>query len=1009
MSLVHIIASLPPKLYPRVEILMEKVVTKALQPHPAAASPENSRCGGGERELVTTAQFGALYLQSVLILHTHINTHSSEEACHVKSNNARHGTKDNESVSCRRSISGGGRMYTPTVLDQETTGFAPVVLLDFLWWMERRLYVAQLTGSEQRHGRQARFHAVYVPLLRLLGSVVKHPRVEESYRIALGSPTVTMPALERLIAIEVAVSDRDFCDPAAKLAFFKCVTLGRLVDLASSDFSGVSCGLGGVQGVNAGTMLESPNARSIALGKPGNEAEAAELKNVWEACIACLFKESRLCHAAYKRLISQNYWAHAFRDPQSPKARESGNSIDRQRGEEAECRWMHDVHPAWRGGSATSKQLTYSEGVGDEELLDSIIHVLGKLCDLEAILDSIGRRKKAALLMHLKADTKEVQKTTRRKASVFLGAALSLAKETVLVQPGAGASVLVLLAEIAIPAIGASEGREAATSAFRCLWQEYFCHLRPLEPAAVASLARIALMWCEGQGKAEHCAAEDKDCPVVDMLEGLPILAVEMARVWPELARFPSMLCVLHDSLASYAPASWAIYLSSLHRVGRELVQDLQDGNIQLSKINDDPRISETPTSFAARERTDTSKTAKGNTSTRGDTRVPLELLQNGSRDAKKQQCPKRQSNQGCQSETIEDVESRTGTMVSSSRVCEADRNFTEEREAMQGTSGVAHDLLREAAAAMPQTCAELVVGIVDTAAATSSALGRKRSHQALDTIPVRDKRARWEPHASGVSLVSPIKRGDDEALPVVRSDANNGPDPLESSRRVDNTALQPPSPAAWTDWLLEPLYGRVHEEVSLMHSSLEILLNALIRYLGDRKPRGVDVVRSGAASGVRVSNDACAGLAHSWAMSLVVAMLGFAPPLLLRLVEAPCLGATAAAPHLERMGRSLAVLECLKQVYEEDTVFALVRHGVGGRAWLTGVLSYYSIAWHSMSNAHDGCKEMESTLKRKEQALEDAIGFVHGQLADSSPEELRRIPVAIMLQEVDPLLKQYF
>lgn len=1013
LSLAHTVASLTPNFHPRVEFLMEKVVTKALQPNPAATSPENLRCGGDKGELVTTAQFGALYLQSVLILHNHIRTRLAEEACHARSDDAPHATKNNETASGRRSISGGVHAYTPTVLDQETTGFAPIVLLDFLWWMERRLYVAQFTGSKQRRGREARSQAIHVPLLRLLESVVKHPRVEESYRIALGSPTVAMPALERLIAIEVAVSDRDFCDPAAKLAFLKSVTLGRLVNLAPNGFGDLSCGVGGVQGVNARAILGSPNTRSITLGRPGDEAEAAEVKKVWEACISCLFKEPRLRHAAYKRMISQDYWAHAFEDPQSVRARGAGNGADRQRCEEAESRWMHDVHPAWRGGT-TSERLIYPEGVGDEELLDSIIHVLGKLCDLEAVSDLIGRRKKAALLLHGTADTREVQETiTTRKASAFLRVALSLSKEAKLVHAGTGASIVVLLAEIAIPAIGATEGREAATTAFRCLWQEYFSYLRPLEPAAVASLTRIALMWCEGQSKAEHCASEGKkDCPVVDMLEGLPFLAVEMARVWPGLARFPSMLCVLHDTLGSYAPDSWAIYLSSLHRAGRELVQDLADGNIQLSKVSDDSRIGEAPTSLAARERTDTSNTAKGSTSARGDGRVPLEPLQNGSHDAKKRQHPKPQSAQGCQSEGIEANERRAGKVVCPSRVYEAERSLAEERQATEGASRAAHDRLREAAAAMPQSCAELVVGVVNAAGAMWSKPGRKRPHQVLDSIPVKDKRARSEPHAKRAALGSPTKRGNDETLHVVYSNANSGPDPVEACQRVDNTALQSPAPAAWAARLLEPLYGPVHEEAPWMRSSLEVLLNALIKYLGDGKTRGVGVVSNGAASSVSVgvSNGKCMGLARSWAVSLVVAMLGFAPPLFLRLVEAPCLEATAAAPHPEeRMGRSLAVLECLKQVYEEATVFASVQHEVGGGAWLTGILSYYSIAWHSMSDIRDGCKEVESALKPKRHAWEEAVGFVHGQLAHVSPEELRRIPVAIMLQEVDPLLKQYF
>lgn len=977
LSLAHIVASLPPSFHSRVELLMEKLVTKALAHSPGATSLQSPRRRGDNDKLLATAHLGALYLKSVLILHSRIITRATDETYHATSEDGQREAMNNETGECS---------YTPTVLGRETTGCTPAVLLDFLWWMERRLRVAQVTCVEQTCSPDAHARPVYLSLRQLLGSVMEHPLVEGSYKTAVSAARIAMPTVERLLAIETAASDRGLFEPATTLAFLESVTLGRLLEVAAKGCEG-----GGREDVDATAMLGSTSTNLTTLGRPGPEAEASsllvEVSKVWGACVKCLFEEPRLLCAAYRRVLRQSFCPHAFGDLRSGQNHGGGYDADGQGGKGADYRWVNDVHPAWREGGGDSTRLGGQEELGNQQLLDAILHVLRKLCDLQAVSDLTGRRKKGSASLNVKANTSEAAaEIGRRKAAVFLQAALSLAKETQAINTGTEASALVLVAEIAIPAIGATEGREAATTAFRRLWQEYFCHFRPLGPAAVASLSRIAFMWCEEPHNTEGGACEGNSYPGVELLEGLPFLAVEMARVWPRLAGFPSMLCVPGNALGWYAPHGCALYLSSLHRVGREFVHNIADGSLQRSGTESGSWIGEVLLSSTASERTTASKPSNGSASVRGDGRIPLEPLQNGSYDTKKKQESKSQGGRDCQ----------------------AGESQGDDERVTEGAMTAPHDRRREAAAAMPHACAELALDVIDAAATILTITSRKRPREARHAKTVPDKRAKSEVDANRAGLECAVKCGNNTPGAVCTG-TNSGISALEPSR--GDAIFCPPSSAAWTSQLLKPLYGSVDEQVPLVRSPLGILLVALIKSLGNRNTRNVDPVGDGEASSVGLRNDDCEETAHMWAVSLVVAILGFVPSLFLRFLEAPCLQPTAAAPRAEwSMGRSLAVLECLRLVHKEKVVFASVRRKIGTEAWLTGVLSHYSVVWHSISDTRSDATEADLALKPKVRHVwEEVVAFVHKQLGDVPPKEVRRIPVAIMLQDVDPLLKQYF
>lgn len=103
-----------------------------------------------------------------------------------------------------------------------------MILLDFLWWMERRLSIAQTTASEPWDGPHTAEELS--GLLQLLQSVIRHPLIERELKQRFGPRGAVMPTLKRLVAFEVAVSrDTDFCGPSTKRAFLEHVTLGRLM------------------------------------------------------------------------------------------------------------------------------------------------------------------------------------------------------------------------------------------------------------------------------------------------------------------------------------------------------------------------------------------------------------------------------------------------------------------------------------------------------------------------------------------------------------------------------------------------------------------------------------------------------------------------------------------------------------------------------------------------------------------------------------------------------------
>ncbi|CAM9584868.1 unnamed protein product, partial [Laminaria digitata] len=925
LTLAHILASLPPTFHPKVERLLADLVAKALCPRPggSCANPDSrsdaSRCGkpstNEKAGFAATAQVGALYLQSMLLLHEKTRTCAPEEVDESNSPGSRVGPAgqklhngqmpaSSEKQSLERASATGASSEASSSFGKGSVGFAPVILLDFLWWMERRLSIAQRMALEPRGGPHTAEELS--GLLRLLQSVMRHPLIDRELKQTFGARGGAMPPLQRLVAFEVAVSrDTDLCGPSTKRAFLEHVTLGRLVVDPADAAEGSkpsSIGTNEQEGVVSAQRQQ---------GRVGTSNVAVEVKHVWQACAECLLRDSSLRHAAYRRVC---------RDIMSAEPSDV-------------LSWESGTHPSWSDWDARSKV------EGD------------LLCSLEATARLVyNRRKRPAADLDQTGDAHDARihcTSSARGASVLLAEAVDLLKRPGATIGGAASSALVLIAGIAIPAIGASEGRAKAIDSLRVVWEECFCKVRPLKFGAIASLTRMAFTWCGGQSDTRESGGDNQSCPVVQMLEDLPLLAADMVRVWPRLARTLQPVIGIPSSLAGpYAPGGWASHLSNLRNVGKELVLSLAGGGLESA-------------------------------SSRKDGRIPLGPVND--RTIGQREKVKARAKGGGQEGPPEDHQGDRGALE-------------EGAPAITVLADSCEDGLRDASSALPRTCAELILVVIDAAAAGLVEVPPKRSSEAATSVS-NPKRAKMGPTAAGVSARLD-EGGCGESTLLGETHVRDTGSAVKMSR---GNAFRPPPSAAWVVRVLKPLYGSGAGKRIVL--SLRALLEALVNKLTFHR---TCAMRKGGAGAVHSG-----GIAQGLAASLVVAILEYAPPLVAHMTAPTCVASSATPTAMrDRLGRSLAVLDSLRLLLEHVSPRQTDERG----ARLGAVLVNYASALLSMSSmrkeATEGC-DLGTLANGRDWA--GVVAFVHARVRAIAPEELRLMPAALAAQEVDPLLKQYF
>ncbi|CAM9876477.1 unnamed protein product, partial [Ectocarpus sp. 4 AP-2014] len=661
LSLTHSLAGLPTAFYPKVEGFLASLVAKIFL-------SRSNACRGGHVKsavrktagLAATSHVGALYLQSSLLLHEHL---WEKRTADIISEDATAGVLERHSGRVGQRLSGpardvgggGGGGHI------EWVGPAPVALLELCWWMERRLSIelGRSNGSCPSGETPG--------LLRLIQSVMKHPLMERALQRAFGARGSTLPTLERLVALELAAAgETDFVGPSTKLALLESVTLGRLVaDDQAGDAEGFPSD---TLGADEAT-LASPQRRQKGAGR-----SAEEVLDVWKECAACLFGNPSLRDAAYRKVCLGS----------------TASEVGDVRGVSTDPgvrTWESHSHASWRNTG------------------DNGAHVAGNLCSLEATVGSM-----LAAGLEQTGGECEPKKCNQRGASLLFSEALVLLNR---LRAYAASPALVLIAEIAIPAIGATEGRGKAIQSLRLLWKKWFNQVRPFEYGAVQKLMRVALMWYGGRSDASEAAGvEHEDCPVKHMLEDLPILAAEMVRHWTRLSR--TLQPVIGSSPASAGPFArdgWAFHLGNLQRFAKTLVLDLASPT------------AETTSGTVIKEQTG---------------RIPLGPVKNSVQD---------KINRG-EAHAVDVDQGYTAKGHKGGKVPTA--SFP--RGGLD--TGLCQDQLRDASAALPHTSAQVLVGVFHAAAeirrraqlprgaSSSPSVETKRAKTAKGALPGHDSAA---------------------------------------------------------------------------------------------------------------------------------------------------------------------------------------------------------------------------------------------------------------------------
>lgn len=982
MSIAHILAGLPPAFHSRLERALEKLVTTAFQPRSRSGPRDEAdglRAGrravssrGRKANVLATAQASALYLKSTLLLRKDVLTSvsevrrdeswvaSREGAVSSVSSDSRSAGADRRAPEERRSLvtpdSGSIHGEQSNSFVDETVGLAPAALLEFVWWMERRVSIAQSVKLE--HGAGQPPSPEDSGLLRLLRGVVTHP----VYQGALGAISCrrgsTTPRLGRLVALEMAVSgESNFYEASIASNILESVTLGSLI----VNDAGVNlklCDTGGSREIAAERRsAATPSSRATHRLSEAPE----EVRDVWRECVACLFTNSSLRDAAQRKIH------------RGIMTRDAGRQ-GLVGGEERAHSWESDDHPSWNEALSAARGRNDTVGTGEADtLLTSVLGIMTKLCSFEATAGSISRHHGPAACSNGESDTCGTAKASgERKVSILFAEALALVDESEVTGGSAVSPVLVLVAEMVIPFVGMAEGRRKAVDCFHLMWEKRLCKVRPWAYGAVETLARTALLLCGAQRETGGNDQVDQ-CPVLRMLEDLPFLAVEMVRVWPSLARALRPLTGVDPHIVDpHARGGWVTYLGDLHVFGKDLVRYLALGGTNISGLlrvdpNDDAATVSIGPNMASKS------VGAMKARARSDGRSPLRPINKYTQGQRDRGGVNRQDGdpegggklgKGLKPRAVEALRTSATNFI---------REPPISADGLSPLLGTAGDI----ASLLPHTSASLMVDVVK-AAATAMQVSGKRP-------------------APPVAYVSAKKAKTDSC--ALRT---SGGDSVQADVVERSVSSRPPLSSAWSARVLRPLYGPEPGARSL--PPLRILLEALLKSMEDKGVRHVCV--AGVRLGVCIDCDSGTSV-RSLTKSLAVSVLGHAPSLITHFgaMSGPAPSTTAAVPK-EGLERSLAVLECIMQLSKDFPARDADERGVR----LTVVLSHYAAALFRMSSVQkDADRRGGAPALSNARVWTDIIAFVHALVRAAGGKELHDIPAAAAVSDLDPLLKQYF
>lgn len=925
-------------------------------------------------QLEATAHFGALYVQCIL-LHADLKTGVTERihAARCEDSVRRNTGRDVASDKNQMFIYGqSGMTRGETSIEPEsnatTTGRleCPVALLNFLWWVEKRLSIAQWRAGQLKGWTRSAKPDSGV-LLRLLRNVMGHPLVAKTLTCTL-EPGGPMPSIELLVSLEAAMSDEDLGGSSTQLTFLKAITLGRLVRNAenarsTTSRSGTQFGEernNGQSDVSGGLRVSTSLGRQKTEDR--SESSFEDAKKVWRGCVASLLREPRICYAARSRIICRDSWTHGLG---------YAGAITMTSSREDQIMWAQDVHQSWKEGSDVTTEAC--------SLLDALLEVMAELCNSEALPSVMRLRGTRGSLTHNTNDEHGLGELYSRKASLLLREALGIAQQPGNASQGAIACALLLLADRITPIIHYTEGHIAAKDAIRLLWTEYFSKFRPLEPGAVATLTRLALIaWCH-HGEGGKGSVQEERCMAVEMFEDLPLLAYETARVWPVLSNsFQYVFGAPGDPVTPNTPRDCAYCLYCLHHLGRTLAQDLSCSRFGQYKGNE---VGTNSTSPSAKKGTNTRKMAKVDTAIASG-RIPLGQVNNDTQDHGGH-CTQLRDGKACV------VDEAQATCPLDENGTEDSSSADEEALAVELPAIFDWDRLREVSNTMPRSCAGVVICALDAAAELIVKKRRKRPRQisTIDAGAMKKVKAKSSTMASPAALSKDTKERQIYRTVLTADDSGM---PAADHLSVDSRRLPPA--ATWATTLVESMYGPRSRMSS--SSPLHELVHVTIEFL-----RGIEYHGGKWSCTEGTSDNGQASIAKRLVMSLLIAILRCAPSLVSVLLESPSLGPSGTSARAEKLEESVTILEFLALLSKEPTLYTSLRKDVG-ELWVQGIIHHYSAVLYGMRNV--------LTLRNTD-TWGSVVAFVHTQIRDVAPERLRRMPAAVVLQEIDPLLKQYF
>ncbi|CAM9903999.1 unnamed protein product, partial [Choristocarpus tenellus] len=186
-------------------------------------------------------------------------------------------------------------------------GYAPVVLLEFLWWVDRRLAASQAVGEWETWKRRSINRGglgLNVDLLEMMRCVMNHPMISNTFLSAFGQKgSDSLPTLESLISLELALApERDFCGVETRRAFLELVILGSIAD--RSNATELEGHVGRPSDDDSAIAQRGGEMNSLrAVDAKGTSVSASDVLTVWARLSKILFTDPGLCSAAQRFLF----------------------------------------------------------------------------------------------------------------------------------------------------------------------------------------------------------------------------------------------------------------------------------------------------------------------------------------------------------------------------------------------------------------------------------------------------------------------------------------------------------------------------------------------------------------------------------------------------------------------------------------------------------------------------------------------------------------------------------